>query len=248
MHQALLRLNGLGYTVDAFILDAARFVPHSRQRLFVVGAQGPSRAAYPAASELRPRALCRFIEQHDDISWNLRLLPALPTHGPALEDILDDLPPDDPHWWSVQRAEYLRNQMSPRHTATAAAMIAAQEWSYGTVFRRMRNGASMAELRTDGIAGCLRTPKGGSGRQILFKAGFGGFFVRLITAREAARLMGANDYKITVPLNQALFGFGDAVCVPVVKWIAENYLNPLAQETLGQCFAPALTGCPQFGE
>lgn len=42
--------------------------------------------------------------------------------------------------------------------------------------------------------------------------------------------MGADDFKITVPLNQALFGFGDAVCVPVIEWIAENYLNPLWKE------------------
>jgi len=34
---ALLSLNDLGYAVDAFIIDAARFVPQSRQRLFVVG-------------------------------------------------------------------------------------------------------------------------------------------------------------------------------------------------------------------
>ena len=246
-HQALRRLNSLGYSVDAFIVDAARFVPQSRQRLFVVGVQGPAMPAYVSVSELRPRALTQFIEQHDDISWNLRPLPALPAHGLSLRDILDDLPPDDPHWWSGERAWYLRNQMSPRHTATAAAMIAAPQWSYGTVFRRMRNGASMDELRTDGIAGCLRTPKGGSGRQILFKAGFGGFFVRLITAREAARLMGAGDYAITVPLNQALFGFGDAVCVPVIEWIAESYLNPLVQETLGGCLAPAPAECPRFG-
>jgi len=98
------------------------------------------------------------------------------------------------------------------------------------VFRRMRAGKSTAELRTDGIAGCLRTPKGGSGRQILFQAGFGRFAVRLITAREAARLMGADNYVITTPLNQSLFGFGDAVCVPVVSWIAEHYLNPTWRE------------------
>ncbi len=244
-HQALLRLNSLGYSVDAFIVDAVCFVPQSRQRLFVVGRQGPAKPAYVPASELRPRALTQFIEQHDDICWSLRPLPALPAHGLSLRDILDDLPPDDPHWWSGERAQYLRSQMSPRHAAVAAAMIATREWSYGTVFRRMRSGASMAELRTDGIAGCLRTPKGGSGRQILFKAGFGGFFVRLLTAREAARLMGADDYKITVPLNQALFGFGDAVCVPVVEWVAENYLNPLAQELLKPC--PAPVGCSQFG-
>jgi DNA (cytosine-5)-methyltransferase 1 len=86
----------------------------------------------------------------------------------------------------------------------------------------------MAELRTDGIAGCLRTPKGGSARQILFKAGYGRYAVRLLTPVECARLMGADTYKIKVPLNQALFGFGDAVCVPAVTWIAQNYLNPVA--------------------
>ena len=95
----------------------------------------------------------------------------------------------------------------------------------------------MAELRTDGVAGCLRTPKGGSGRQILFKAGFGRYMARLLTPRECASLMGADGYKIVAPLNQALFGFGDAVCVPVVEWIAEHYLNP-ALEGVMQANAP----------
>ena len=85
----------------------------------------------------------------------------------------------------------------------------------------------MAELRTDGLAGCLRTPRGGSGRQILFKAGKGRYKVRLLTARECARLQGVPEsYRISVRLNQALFGFGDAVCVPVIEWIAEHYLMP----------------------
>jgi len=42
--------------------------------------------------------------------------------------------------------------------------------------------------------------------------------------------MGADDYHISGNINQALFGFGDAVCVPVVTWIGENYLNPLVAE------------------
>jgi DNA (cytosine-5)-methyltransferase 1 len=88
----------------------------------------------------------------------------------------------------------------------------------------------MGELRTDGIAGCLRTPRGGSGRQILFCAGKGQYRVRLLTPRECARLMGADAYRINVPLNQALFGFGDAVCVPAIQWIARHYLNPLLEE------------------
>ena len=110
-------------------------------------------------------------------------------------------------------------------------MIKGKEISYGTVFRRVRHGRSMAELRTDGIAGCLRTPRGGSGRQILFQAGKGKYSVRLLTPRECARLMGADDFTITGSLNQALFGFGDAVCVPVIQWIAENYLTPVWKES-----------------
>jgi DNA (cytosine-5)-methyltransferase 1 len=113
-------------------------------------------------------------------------------------------------------------------------MIAGKQISYGTVFRRVRNGKSMAELRTDGIAGCLRTPRGGSGRQILVAAGRGRFTVRLLTARECARLMGADHFALTVPLNQALFGFGDAVCVPVIEWIANNYLTPLWEENFAE--------------
>ena len=60
------------------------------------------------------------------------------------------------------------------------------------------------------------------------KAGRGKYKVRLLTARECARLQGVPDsYVIDVPLNQALFGFGDAVCVPAVEWIISNYLTPI---------------------
>jgi DNA (cytosine-5)-methyltransferase 1 len=130
-------------------------------------------------------------------------------------------------WWSRQRCDYVLSQMSPKHADQAQAMIRGHTVRYGTVFRRVRNGKSMAELRTDGIAGCLRTPRGGSGRQILFAAGESRFNVRLLTPRECAGLMGVDDFTINVSLNQALFGFGDAVCVPVIEWIANNYLNPL---------------------
>jgi DNA (cytosine-5)-methyltransferase 1 len=122
--------------------------------------------------------------------------------------------------------------MSPRHREIADGMISGTTASYGTVFRRVRNGRSMAELRTDGIAGCLRTPRGGSGRQILFMGSQGKYRVRLLTPRECARLMGADDYILTktLNLNQALFGFGDAVCVDVIEWIATHYLNPVFDE------------------
>jgi DNA (cytosine-5)-methyltransferase 1 len=228
--KAMLALNGLGYLVDAFMLDASYFVPQSRQRLFVVGCL--ERHAKPTVifseNALRPRALSSFIVGHSDIRWHIKNLPPPPTTvRKHLISILDRLPPYAPEWWSQERTQYLLNQMSPRHRAIADAMINGKRWSYGTVFRRVRNSKSMAELRVDGLAGCLRTPRGGSGRQILFKAGKGKCYARLLTPRECARLMGVDDYVIRAGSNQALFGFGDAVCVPVISWIARNYLNPM---------------------
>lgn len=233
---ALLALNDLGYATDAIIADAARFVPQSRQRLFVIGmekrepAQLNDHSLRFFESEARPPALAGFILMHPDIDWRIRKLPPLPNGSQCLADVIEYLPPNHQMWWNRERADYMLNQMSPRHRAQAEAMINGETTRYGTVFRRVRNGKSMAELRTDGIAGCLRTPRGGSGRQILFAAGEGRFAVRLLTPVECARLMGAGDFIVKAPLNQALFGFGDAVCVPVIEWIARNYLNPVWNE------------------
>jgi len=236
--QAMLALNKLGYTVDTFILDAKWFVPQSRPRLFVVASlfEKPCSKCSPgllSPSRLRPSLISSYIVAHPDIHWSLFNLPDPPEKANhSIEDILEDLHESDPQWWSKERADYLYNQMSPRHRKVADAWISQKKWSYGTVFRRVRrqpdgHKRSMAELRSDGIAGCLRTPKGGSGRQILFKAGYGEYAARLLTPRECARLMGADEFFIEAPLNQALFGFGDAVCVPAITWLAQNYLNPV---------------------
>src|SRR5205085_1765619 len=66
--QALLALNGLGYEVDAFILDAVHFVPQSRQRLFVVGHRAGAGCSGDAAeSDVRPRSLIDFMANHPRI-------------------------------------------------------------------------------------------------------------------------------------------------------------------------------------
>lgn len=244
---ALLALNRLGYAVDALIIDAGRFVPQSRQRLFVIATKTANVSALNDTpkfyqSDCRPPALADFIMWNADINWRIRQLPPLPTRKAKLSDILQDLSPNSKMWWSRERAEYLLNQMSPKHRAEAEAMIRGSRVTYGTVFRRVRKERSMAELRIDGIAGCLRTPRGGSGRQILFAAGKGRFAVRLLTPRECARLMGADDFTINVSLNQALFGFGDAVCVPVIEWVAQNYLNPVLEENYA---AQEITKAPE---
>jgi DNA (cytosine-5)-methyltransferase 1 len=222
---ALRALGDLGYAVDAFVLNAVHWVPQSRPRLFVVGDLDPPRDRQTTGIECdaRPAMLTEFINTHPHLTWHLRDLPSLPAPTARLPDILEDLPEDDPHWWSRERVEYFMGQLSERHAAQAAEMINGKRYSYATAFRRVRKGRSMAELRTDGIAGCLRTPRGGSGRQILFRGGRGRYDVRLLTARECARLQGVPDsYVLDVRLNQALFGFGDAVCVPAVEWLLTN--------------------------
>lgn len=232
LRQALLALNDLGYAVDVLMVDAAYFVPQSRLRLFVVAKRldAPAaldQAAPPGVSTTRPKPLVEFIQANPDVRWDLAELPELAVERRTLTSILERLPEDDPAWWSPERTDYFMSQLSDRHRAVAETMIAGKRSSYATAFRRVRRGKTMAELRTDGLAGCLRTPRGGSGRQILFKAGGGRRQVRLLTPRECARLQGVPDsYRIETSFNQALFGFGDAVCVPAVGWIARHYLAP----------------------
>jgi len=244
LETALVALNDLGYAVDLMIIDAARFVPQSRARLFVVAQLGVPGAdpfgVEPSSARTKP--LVDFmLARWKNIRWAVRDLPTVPHHEPVLPSIIENLPADDAAWWNDERTAYFMNQLSDRHARVAKGMIAGSRYSYATAFRRVRNGRSMAELRTDGIAGCLRTPRGGSGRQILFKAGRGIRKVRLLTARECARLQGVPDtYRVTVPLNQALFGFGDAVCVPVVAWLVENYIRPVLESETAPTTARSL--------
>ncbi|MFH1107895.1 MAG: DNA (cytosine-5-)-methyltransferase [Planctomycetota bacterium] len=149
---ALLALNGLGYTVDAFILNALHWVPQSRVRLFVVAKTvnaGGSPNPFAMESDTRPDPLCVFINAHPNVRWDIRGLPRLPKPRLALNDIVEDLPDDDPHWWDKRRSEYFFNQLSERHLKAARMMIGEKTYRYATAFRRVRYGRSMAELRTE---------------------------------------------------------------------------------------------------
>jgi DNA (cytosine-5)-methyltransferase 1 len=51
---------------------------------------------------------------------------------------------------------------------------------------------------------------------------------RLLTPREAARLMGLPDsYRLPETTSAGLQVAGDGVAVPVVRWLAEHILEPL---------------------
>ncbi len=239
LKDALVGLNQLGYCVDIFMVDAAWFVPQSRQRLFIVARiedptyEGNSPAcAKIGESQFRPKKIMDFINRHGQIRWRLKELPKAQVEPIKLEQLLEDLPEESPEWWNPTRTKYLLNQVIPGQRKKLDSIIAGPEWTYRTAFRRTRKEGSVAEIRSDGIAGCLRTPRGGSARQILVKAGKGKFLARLLTPRECARLMGVDDYNVTVSSSQALMGFGDAVCVPVIEWIALHRLNPLVTELM----------------
>lgn len=95
-------------------------------------------------------------------------------------------------------------------------------------YKRTRNGRQVLELRFDQVAGCLRTPNGGSSRQVLVLKKEGRLVTRLLSVRETARLMGAPEsYSIPGTYNDGYKAMGDAVAVPVVRHLAKGLLLPI---------------------
>ena len=224
-------LNELGYSVDVLLLDARRFVPQSRPRLFIVAAQDPPEDVIGANPELRPDRL-----QVPYGNPALRMHCALLRHPPdlllsGLQGLIEDIPEDDPLWWAEPRTNAFLASLSSIQAVRAEHFRMSTRVSYRTAYRRTRNGIVRWEIRADDIAGCLRTTRGGSSKQALIRAGNGKVMARWMTELEYARLMGAPDYILSgLRQNQALFGFGDAVVAPAVAWLTENYLVPLLRK------------------
>ncbi|WP_245899491.1 DNA cytosine methyltransferase [Nonomuraea indica] len=225
---AVEALNDLDYSVDVLTLDARRFVPQSRPRLFIVGTMDPPPSVGVPNRTLRPVWLDAIFST-DDLRMHQADLPDPPALKKAgLSEIVEKLSAEDAQWWDEARSAAFLNSLSPIQDQRLQLMRAAKTISYRTAYRRTRNGVPMWEIRADDVAGCLRTARGGSSKQALVEAGHGRVRVRWMTAREYARLMGADDYRLDgLRRNQALYGFGDAVCVNAVQWLAEHYLAPL---------------------
>lgn len=230
LRAAVADLNRLGYSVDALVLDARRFVPQSRPRLFLVGAQQPSAVqASDTDSPLRP-AFLRAALDDPGLRTHTATLPEPPEpRVEGLSQLVEGLRETDPRWWDAGRVADFVASLSPVQAQRFTALRDRRVTSWRTAYRRTRNGRAVWEIRPDDVSGCLRTARGGSSRQALVRLGRGKVRVRWMTAREYARLMGvADDYQFSsVSSNQALFGFGDAVCVPGIAWIAQHYLRPL---------------------
>lgn len=228
---AIKALNDLGYECDLFVCDARWFIPQSRQRVFIIGSQTPieQTETWPSPTPLRPDWLCRFIMGHPDLQFQLKQLPIPASDsGLGLADMVERLLGDDPVWWDSQRTEQFIDSLSPLHANRLSQLRQMNSLSWRTAYRRTRQGRAVWEIRADDVAGCLRTARGGSSKQAVVEAGRGDVRVRWMTPREYARLQGAPDFHIdSVRPSQAYFGFGDAVCVPVIEWIAKEYIVPI---------------------
>lgn len=230
---AIRAFNDLGYSIDVLAIDARRFVPQSRPRLFLVGAQDPPQARNPGRSDLRPDWL-EWVHQDPGLRTHRAQLPEAPTPlVSGLSSEMEDLPSADERWWDADRTATFVGSLSRIQLERLAALRREPGVKFRTAYRRTRNGVAVWEVRPDDISGCLRTARGGSSKQAVVKLGNKRLQVRWMTPREYARLMGAPDYDLSVSRpNQALFGFGDAVAVPAVSWLAEHYLLPLVRGTI----------------
>jgi DNA (cytosine-5)-methyltransferase 1 len=225
---AIKALNELDYSVDVLTLDARRFVPQSRPRLFLVGALRPPADVPDPSSVLRPDWLQAPFGDPALITHRAEL-PAPPSPlTSGLHKMIEPIGPGDSRWWEPDRARAFVSSLSPVQAARLDALRKGDRYSYRTAYRRTRKGIAVWEIRPDDISGCLRTARGGSSKQAVVQAGRGQVRVRWMTGREYARLMGADNFRLDgIRPSQALFGFGDAVAVPVVAWLAEHYLMPL---------------------
>lgn len=236
-------LREAGYRFGAMVIDAIHFLPQSRPRLFIVAAaeerfacpdlegNGPqvpwhSRSLLSAYGKLGPRT------QEAWVWWKL---PRPAFSRQTLQDLIEDSP-RGVQWHSPRETAKLLSMMSDANWAKVREIQATGERRIGAVYRRTRpepeTGAKVqrAEVRFDGVAGCLRTPAGGSSRQIVMEIDGGAIRTRLLSPREAARLMGVPEsYPLPMNYNDAYHLFGDGLAVPVVRWLSENLLIPLAQ-------------------
>jgi len=228
---AIRELNSLGYSVDVLTLDARRFLPQSRPRLFMVGSLNAPAQDDRQISALRPEWLQAPFNDPSLVTHRAVLPDPPPLLTSGLSQQAQRIDPLDSRWWDDARTEAFVSSLSPIQLDRLEHLVELRKVSYRSAYRRTRHGVAVWEIRADDVAGCLRTARGGSSKQAIVKAGRGEMSVRWMTPREYGRLMGAGEYRLEgLRTNQALFGFGDAVCVPVVSWLARNYLMPLVQE------------------
>jgi DNA (cytosine-5)-methyltransferase 1 len=247
---AISALAAEGYWIDCFVLDAKSFVPQSRPRVFVVGFHESLRSqriiregenvlfgdawqsAIDAAGSLRPDSLLRLMNKTTlPTGWATLALKPPKQVKYTLASVIDT--DDGQDWWDEAATDKHYKMLSDLHRREVERRISDGGVHIGTVYRRCRNEATRAEVRFDNLAGCLRTPRGGSARQIVMVITDGKVRFRWMSPREYARLQGAPDFTLAENTIQSLYGFGDGVCVPVIRWLDQNVLTPIYKDERG---------------
>lgn len=224
LHQALAER---GYVAGAMLIDAARWVPQSRQRVFVVAVSAefaiPPELVSQSPNWLHPEVICKAASGLDDWIWWSMQEP--PLRKQNLSDVIEW---DAPFAAPETEARNLE-LISSRHRKILEQLPDAKPFA-APGYKRTRSGKQVLELRFDNTSGCLRTPEGGSSRQVIVIKQNGQLHSRLLTVREAARLMGVPEaYKIPGSYNDGYKAMGDAVAVPVAAWLAKNLFLPLVK-------------------
>jgi DNA (cytosine-5)-methyltransferase 1 len=148
-------------------------------------------------------------------------------------------------WFTAEKTQQLLDMMSPINRAKVVAAQKKKRKIFGAVYKRTRpdeqgRKVQRAEVRFDDISGCLRTPAGGSSRQVIILVEGKSIKARLISSRETARLMGLPDeYKLPANYNEAYHLTGDGVVVPVVRHLASNILEPVLAMTQAEAMVAA---------
>lgn len=229
-----------GYTFGAVVIDAALFVPQSRPRLFVIGVKDARRipGAIVATHAQKPWHTTALIKAFEGLPgptknkwvWWKIAMPSTPVV--RLATLIEECP-TDVIWHTKAETAKLLAMMSDVNRAKVREAAESLRREVGTIYKRTRKDefgrkVQRAEVRFDDLAGCLRTPAGGSSRQLILVVEGNDFRSRLLSSREAARLMGLRDsYQLPENYNEAYHLMGDGVAVPVVQFIAQNIIEPI---------------------
>lgn len=182
----------LGYTVQAKVIDAKRFVPQHRERIVIVGFREDTGFSF------------------DDLE--------LPEEGPRLSSILH--PEDGSEEAEAPFTEGKKAKVADKYTLTDNLWAYLQ--AYAAKHKAAGNGFGFGLVGPNDVARTLSARYHKDGSEILVSRGEGKSPRRLTPRECARLMGFPFDWKIPVSDTQAYRQFGNAVAVPVFSAVAAH--------------------------